>query len=347
MADIKFGAFCIESLGDTFTAIGETGLVLEEAGFDGLYTGENHEAAGEELPPHVKTAWGLTSSPLTLCAAAAARTTRLRVGTMVLVLPLHHPLEVAKQASAIDVLSQGRFVLGVGIGVESNGFDVYGVPFANRVSLLEEGIEVMKRAWTEDQFSFAGRRYHVKGASLNLRTVQQPHIPIWVAARTEAGAKRAARTGDGLLLDPAMGMEEVKSLVAIYRAMCAKRGTKPFVILMRDVCLGNSLQDARQQYEKVVIGRMRWYWELQYLSEIYDPWVTTIKSADEVTWELVSTDRMIAGDPKQCVAAISRWRREIDFDYLVVEFMLPEGGRARVLDDMRLFGREVIREFKH
>src|SRR5438046_6535651 len=147
-------AFLIESLGSTLAEIGETARAAEEAGFDGLFFGENHFPE-EGVPPELQGAWGLTSAPLTLAMAIAACTTRIRVGTAILALPLHHAVEVAKEATAIDVLSGGRLVLGVGAGMASNGFREYGVPFVNRISLLEEGIEVLRRAWREDTFSFA------------------------------------------------------------------------------------------------------------------------------------------------------------------------------------------------
>ena len=164
---MEFGIFVIESLGSTLAEIGETAKAAEEAGFDGLFVGENHFPE-EGTPPENQGAWGLTSAPLVLCMAVAACTSRLRVGTAVLALPLHHAMEVAKQATALDILSEGRFVLGVGIGMEANGFREYGIPFVNRVSLLEEGVEVMRRAWTEEPFSITGRRYRLKDAALNV-----------------------------------------------------------------------------------------------------------------------------------------------------------------------------------
>ena len=338
---MKFGIFVIESLGSTLAEIGETAKAAEEAGFDGLFVGENHFPE-EGTPPEKQGAWGLTSAPLVLCMAVAACTTRLRVGTAVLALPLHHAMEVAKQATALDVLSQGRFVLGVGIGMEANGFREYGIPFVNRVSLLEEGVEVMRRAWTEESFSITGRRYRLKDAALNVYPFQKPAIPLWFGARTEAGAKRAARLGGGILLDAATTLQETKDLVGAYRQVCAKRGVKPYVAIMRDVCIGRSAVEARQQYEAAVVGRVRLYWQVEYLNEAYDPWVKEISSEEEVTWELATRNRVIAGNPQECTEEIEQWRREVGCDYLMVEFLLPADGRPRVLEDIRLFGRTVI-----
>jgi alkanesulfonate monooxygenase SsuD/methylene tetrahydromethanopterin reductase-like flavin-dependent oxidoreductase (luciferase family) len=334
------GTFLIEALGSTLAEIRETALAAEEAGFDGLFFGENHFPE-DGVPPEQQGAWPLTSAPLTLAMAIAACTTRIRVGTAVLALPLHHAVEVAKEAAAIDVLSNGRFVLGVGIGMEENGFRDYGIPWVNRVSLLEEGIEVVRRAWREDAFSFSGKRYRLHEATPILHPTRR-EIPVWMGVKTDAGVRRAARLGLGILLDGAITFDETRDLVRAYRQACAAAATRPYVALMRDVCLGATAADARRAYEEAVVARIRLYWQVNYLTPRYDPWVEKIAAADGVTWELATRNRMVAGAPAECVDEIERWRREAGIDYLIVEFLLPAGGRPRVLDDMRRFGREVL-----
>ncbi|HZP41820.1 MAG TPA: LLM class flavin-dependent oxidoreductase [Candidatus Binatia bacterium] len=333
------GTFLIESLGGTLAEIRETALAAEAAGFDGLFFGENHFPE-EGVPPALQGAWGLTSAPLTLATAIAACTTRIRVGTAVLALPLHHAVEVAKEAAAIDVLSNGRLVLGIGIGMEANGFREYGVPWASRVSRLEEGIAVLRGCWREDAFHFAGKRYRIDAAPILHPTRRE--IPVWMGAKTEPGLRRAARLGLPILLDGAGPFEEVKDLVAVYRAACAAAGTRPYVAAMRDVCLGATAADARRAYEEAVVARVRLYWQVDYLNPRHDAWVKTIRSAEEIGWERATRDRIIAGDPAACAEELRRWEREAGIDYFIIELLLPAGGRARALDDMRLFGRSVL-----
>lgn len=335
------GIFLIESLGSKLSEIRETAGIVEEAGFDGLFVGEAHFFE-ESMPQEQQKAWGLTSAPLVVCMAVAAHTRRLRVGTSVLVLPLHHAVDIAKQAAAVDVLSDGRMVLGVGTGVELNGFGAYGIPYVNRFSLLEEGVEVLRRAWTEEHFTIMARRYRVKNAALNLQPVQKPAIPVWLATRTEAGAKRAARIGDGILIDATTTLEETIDLVKIYRNTCEKRGTRPYVVLMRSICIGVSVAEAREKYESVVVDRLRSYWDWNYLNARYDPWIKQISTAAEVTWELSTKNRMIVGSPEDCIREIHRWRQEVGCDYMMTEFLLPTAGRSRVLEDIRFFGFKVI-----
>ncbi len=338
---LKIGTFLIEGLGGRPSEIYETARLVEEVGLDGLFVGENHFPE-EGVPPEKQGAWGLTSAPLMLCMAIAANTKRLRIGTSVLALPLHHAMEVAKQAAAIDALSEGRMVLGIGIGMEANGFAEYGIPYTHRFSLLEEGVELIRRAWTEERFTCLGRRYNVRNGSLNLRPFNSFSIPLWVAARTEGGAKRAGRIGDAIVIDAATTLEETKAVVNTYRQICEKRNRQPYVVLMRDICIGTSAADARRKYEEGVIDRFRLYWSWKYLNATYDPWITQIDNAAEVTWELTTKDRMIVGSSEDSLNEIRKWKQEIGCDYMMLEFLMPSGGRNQVLEDIRQFGRSVL-----
>ncbi len=330
---MKFGLFEVESIGSTLEEWTDVGRRAEEAGFDAFFFGDNH-GPQHHPSPEVKTTWGLSSAPMIQCMALAACTRRLRVGTNVVALPLRNAIEVAKEATAIDVLSQGRMILGVGSGLEVNGFHDYGVEGIARFSLLEEGVEVMRRAWTEGRFSFAGKRYLLKKVKLNLLPVQQPGIPIWVAARTKAGARRAARIGDALVTDCFTNLEETREFVSVYREICEKRGKKPYVVVMRSICMGSSQEEIRRQFEGDILRRGREYSGIQWLKEI--------EQADDASWERYVTDRVIQGTPEQCAQELERWQREVGIDYVIAEFPLAADGRKRMLEDVEVFGRDVI-----
>ena len=338
---LTVGTFLIEGLGSTRSQIEETATTVEEAGFDGIFVGENH-VPEEGVPLDRQGAWGFTSAPLVLCMALLALSKRLKVGTSVLALPLHHAMEVAKEAATLATLSEGRFILGVGTGMETNGFAEYGIPYVNRISLLEEGIELMRRAWSEETFALAGRRYSVKHGTLNLRPPGGTTIPVWLAARSEAGAKRAARIGNGIVIDGATTLQEAQDLVGIYTSMCEKRETTPYVAIMRDICIGGSAVEARKKYERAVLERIRLYWHWNYLNERYDPWVKKIRDEAEVTWELSTRNRMIIGNPDECIDEIDRCQEIAGVSYIMLEFLLPAGGRTQLLEDIRLAGRSIL-----
>lgn len=137
-------------------------------------------------------------------AAIAAVTTRVEISSDILLLPFHHPIRLAEDLAVVDNLANGRLMLGVGMGYAPHEFRAFGVERRHRVSLLEEGIEVLRRAWTDDRLSFAGRRWRFDDVPVRPRPVPRPGAahqgpPIWMAAMSEPAARRAARLGAHLL----------------------------------------------------------------------------------------------------------------------------------------------------
>ena len=130
--------------------------------------------------------------------AIAARTATIRLAPSVLIAPYRHPLTVAHQFATIDVLSNGRLIMSAGSGWDRQEFAAVGADFEHRGAVTEECIEIWKHAWTADWLDFHGRFYEIADVSLEPKPVQKPHPPIVFGAVTEAGARRAARTSDGL-----------------------------------------------------------------------------------------------------------------------------------------------------
>jgi alkanesulfonate monooxygenase SsuD/methylene tetrahydromethanopterin reductase-like flavin-dependent oxidoreductase (luciferase family) len=162
----------------------------ERAGFDLLVVPERISAAG-----------GFPAA-LPACAAAAAATTRLRVATGLLALPLHHPLRVAEDAATLDALSGGRFELGVGLGAEVELFGGFGLALRERAARFEEALEVVRRGWGEGPVRFAGRHFRCDGIEVQPKPVQPGGPPLWLGARGESALARAAQLGCGVVLEP-------------------------------------------------------------------------------------------------------------------------------------------------
>ncbi len=127
---------------------------------------------------------------------AAAVTTRIRLGVSVIVLPMHHPIHVAHQIATLDYLSNGRAILGVGLGKEAH-YAQFQVPLEHRVRRFRESVELIKALWTESKVSYQGSIYHVDGATIALKPVQKPHPPIWFGGRHPDSLRRAATIADG------------------------------------------------------------------------------------------------------------------------------------------------------
>ncbi len=152
-------------------------------------------STGEHVFFHGPTGNGLIS----LAAAAGATTTIGLMSTITLV-PLYPAALLAKQVAALDVVSGGRFHLGVGVGGEfAKEFEACGVPVEERGARTNEALEVMKRLWTEDNVNFDGRFNTLGGVTLAPKPVSQPHPPVWISGRSEAAMRRCARFGDGWL----------------------------------------------------------------------------------------------------------------------------------------------------
>ncbi len=135
---------------------------------------------------------------LSLMAFVAAKTTRLRLVTSVMIVPYRNPVLTAKALATIDVLSKGRVTLGVGVGWMREEFEALGTPdFDRRGAVTDEYLRIFKTLWTESPASFSGRFYRFGPLTCSPHPVQKPHPPIWVGGHSKAALRRAARLGDG------------------------------------------------------------------------------------------------------------------------------------------------------
>jgi len=135
--------------------------------------------------------------PLTLLSFVAARTTRVRLGTSVLVLPYHNPIRLAKTAATLDVMSGGRLILGVGVGAIQTEMHAMGTSFAERGAFSDEAIAVMRTLWSDEDPRFDGKYSRFAGMKFAPKPLQKPSIPIVIGGVSRAAIRRAARLGDG------------------------------------------------------------------------------------------------------------------------------------------------------
>ncbi|MEO8601365.1 MAG: TIGR03619 family F420-dependent LLM class oxidoreductase [bacterium] len=151
--------------------------------------------AKEGVPP-VNPATPLLD-PLLLLMQIAARTTHLRLGTNVYILPLRHPIAVARMVTTLDVLSAGRVSFGIGLGWMEEEFRAVGIDFATRAGRTREAVRVLRALWTEDAPAFSGKHFAFDSVKFEPKPVQRPHPPIIVGGESAAALKRAAEIGDG------------------------------------------------------------------------------------------------------------------------------------------------------
>lgn len=162
--------------------------LVEELGYDDVWLSEHHF-----------TPDGYCPSPLAVSAAIAAQTSRVTIGQALMVLPLHDPLRIAEDGATVDVISGGRFLLGVGVGYRPKEFEGFGVDIRSRASRIEEQLAIIDQAWRSGTVTFSGRHFDLADVEIRPRPVQSPRPPIWIGGLSQPAVARAARLGDGLL----------------------------------------------------------------------------------------------------------------------------------------------------
>jgi alkanesulfonate monooxygenase SsuD/methylene tetrahydromethanopterin reductase-like flavin-dependent oxidoreductase (luciferase family) len=177
------------------------------------------------LVEHHFTGWNQVSATLMLLTALAMRTSTLRLGTAVIVLPWHNPVLLAEQAATLDLISGGRLDLGVGKGYRHSEFHGFRIAPEEAEARFDEAIGLMTRAWsTRERFSHDGRFWHFADIVVEPPPMQRPHPPLWVAAGSEASIRRAAARGFNLILDQYASPQALGERIRIYRAERAARG---------------------------------------------------------------------------------------------------------------------------
>jgi len=195
--------------------------------------------------------------PLAAMAAVVARTRRVRVGTSVLILPYRHPLVTAKLLSTIDVLSNGRVILGVGAGWIPEEFEAAGASFHHRGAVTDEQIRYLREVWSKDQPKFEGRFYTIDGLDLFPKPARRS-IPIWIGGQTPAAMRRAAKLGDGLhMID--LTLDELKAHVEQFRRVCAeaRRPMSELVLSIRSQLRLTARPETANEGEHPITGNVR------------------------------------------------------------------------------------------
>src|SRR5262249_54553044 len=147
------------------------------------------------------TGWNQVSATLQLLTWLAARTTTLRLGTAVMVLPWHNPVLLAEQAAMLDLMSGGRLDFGIGKGYRHTEFEGFCVPPEEARARFDEALEIILKAWKRERFSHEGRFWRFKNVVVEPPPKQVPHPPLWTGAGSAASIQRAAERGHNLILD--------------------------------------------------------------------------------------------------------------------------------------------------
>ena len=210
---------------------------------------------------HHFTGWGQISATLNLLTWLAARTTTLRVGTAVMVLPWHNPVLLAEQAATLDLLSGGRLDLGIGKGYRWTEFNGFVIPMEEAEARFDETLDVMVKAWTSmERFSHRGRWWEFKDIVVEPKPASRPHPQLWMAAGSAETIRRVAARGANLLLDQFALPEVIGERIALYRREVEARGRvfDPLsVALARDIYVAKDEADRQAALARAAVVRRR------------------------------------------------------------------------------------------
>ena len=307
----------------------EQAELCEAVGFDGFYFTEHHQQQDSYLP-----------APVLMAGLVGMRTKRIKVGTCVLLAPLYHPIRLAEDIAVVDQATRGRMVAAVGIGYQPPDFDAFGVPLKQRAGRTEECVEILRKAWTGESFSYPSKYHTIDNVRVTPPAYQAGGPPIWLAGWVPAGLERAGRLGDGWIADPIQSLPVIKDYARQYRVEAKKYGRKPYVVLMRDCVIGPSW-DACVAKSGPTMTTHRWYFH--YGAYVKDNYVKDVKVAEDLTFDIAARDRLIAGSPAQCLEQLQMWKEEVQPDYVMLRMRQPGGPpQAEALADIRMFGEQVI-----
>jgi alkanesulfonate monooxygenase SsuD/methylene tetrahydromethanopterin reductase-like flavin-dependent oxidoreductase (luciferase family) len=202
-----------QSEAEAFTTAFDQVDAAERWGLDAIWLAEIHMAPERSV----------CSVPLTIASAIAARTNNIKIGLGVQVLPLCQPLRLAEDAATVDHISHGRLIFGVGRSGFPRAYEAYGIPYGESPERFAEVLEVVKRAWTEERFSFTGKYYNYENVCIVPKPFHTPHPPVRIAANREDTFISAGRQGYAIFVGARRGtIEEVLPNLEIYRYLGAR-----------------------------------------------------------------------------------------------------------------------------
>jgi alkanesulfonate monooxygenase SsuD/methylene tetrahydromethanopterin reductase-like flavin-dependent oxidoreductase (luciferase family) len=250
------------------------------------------------------------------------------VGGNILLLPLLNPVHVAEEAATLDVLSGGKFVLGVGLGYRGGEFDAFGISLKERAPRLTESIALMRRLWTEEKVTHQGRFYAVSDHGISLKPLRPGGPPVWVAGLVEAAVKRAARIGDAWLIANATTLDATAPLMTVYRDALRELGKRVEEFpIARECYVGSSNATAFEECRAA----------LEYKYNSYAAWGMESPTKG-MSFEQLARDRFIIGDKVAVKEEIARWREALGVNHFIMRVQWPGLEQGKVLGSIRRLG---------
>jgi alkanesulfonate monooxygenase SsuD/methylene tetrahydromethanopterin reductase-like flavin-dependent oxidoreductase (luciferase family) len=273
-----------------------------------------------------------------LLARLQADAGHMTMGVAIFLLALHNPVYAAETLATLDIIARGNFVCGIGLGYRPEEFDAFGVDMKLKVRRFIENLDVMKRLWSGEAVTHESDTCKLNNIRMNLRPVQRPHPPLWLAANHDNAVQRAARLGDCWYINPHATLDTIRRQMGIYRDALKEAG-KPFP---RELPF-------RKEIICAPTRRQALEWAAKYLGEKYRIYVTwgqdkVMPEGErlDLPFEELAQGRFIIGDPQDCYEQLLPWKQQLGVTHVVFRTHFNGMPISETLQSMRLISDELL-----
>jgi len=305
--------------------------IADAVGFDAFSMGDHYNIPGLQRLNQVPA-----------LARLGAEAKNCAVGTAVMLLGLRHPVTVASELASLDVLSGGKSFAAFGLGYRDEELDAFNLTKKQRFVRFVEGLEIIKKLWTEDRVSYDGEAFKLKDVSVDPKPLQKPRPPIWIAANTDAAVRRAAQIGDGWMIGPHSAIDELQRQVVLCLDAwnAAGKPGKPALPIIRETFVAASKKEAVEKARPCLEQLYRaTYVKWKQNEAMNDP--------NELNWafDKLAKGRFILGSPSECIDQIHEYEERLGVSYMLPRFDWTPGlPQQEIFASMRLFGEKVIQK---
>jgi luciferase family oxidoreductase group 1 len=341
---VNFGTFLLmqspsaRSSQEIFARGVEVAQAAETLGFRNVWLAEHHFST-----------YGYLSRPVQLATYIAAKTKTLRVGTAVIVVPLHHPLVIAEEIATLDLLAGGRVDIGLGRGYQHYEFERFGLELSSSRARWDEAVDVLLLAFEGKPFSYDGKLYKIPETTIFPQPLQQPRPPIWITAQSPDSVEAAVRRGFNVLTGgfgvPIERMGEFRKL--FDRVVAEVKPAQPLNVgVQRAVYVTDNEADARAAAEEA-----RWNMRVtlslrnQY-ERVEKGRAVPVPAPNEPDIDDLLDRFLVIGTPDTVIRQIKRVQDVVGITHFNCSFWFGDLEQARVLRSMERFARDVMPAFR-
>ncbi|WP_345816666.1 LLM class flavin-dependent oxidoreductase (plasmid) [Paraburkholderia sp. PREW-6R] len=325
----------------------ELGLEVETLGFDSIWTVEHHFTGHSPVP-----------NALQMLSYIAAKTDKLLLGTAVIVLPWHHPVRVAEEIAALDVLSGGRTLLGFGRGTSAGEYNGFQIPMEQSRERFAEAVRIIRLGLSQPRFSYNGTFFQIPEIAVRPRPISNPEQRMYGAATSPESTDLMAELGLGLLISPDRDLEQGRKQIRGYHEIL-HRSSKPLVTpppaCHLYVSVATTLENARARAERhmrPMIAMLDRHYGVSKRSlagvKSYERYAADGSSGS--LWEVSQRDtlvrafmdRHLVGTPHQCIVRLREMQEELGVEHFIGEFSYGDMPQAECWENMKLFANTVL-----